>query len=203
MKAIVFLGFALALIGANTVHAQRVSSNAPMLLIASPRLADPNYHQTVVLVAPIGAGHHIGVIVNRPTPIALAALFPDHEASKKVVEPVFSGGPMGANALLAAIVADEAPGPGAARLTNGLYLTADAQVIDAVIERAPASARYFVGHILWREGELAAELAQGIWRDAPISDQVVRRNPESLWEELWVRATMLYAALGGDVPIVR
>ncbi|MFN0303965.1 MAG: YqgE/AlgH family protein [Burkholderiales bacterium] len=203
MKAIALVGLALALLGATTAHAQRVSSNSPMLLIASPRLADPNYRQVVVLVAPIGAGHHIGVIVNRPTPIALAALFPDHEASKKVVEPVFSGGPMGANALLAVIVTDEAPGPGAARLTKRLYLTANAQVIDAVIERAPASARYFVGHILWREGELAAELTQGLWRDAPISDQVVRRNPESLWEELWVRATMLYAALDGAAPAVR
>jgi putative transcriptional regulator len=198
MKAITLLGFLFALIGTSAVHAQRVSSNAPMLLVASPRLSDPHYHQTVVLVAPIGAGHHIGVIVNRPTTVPLGALFPDHEASKKVVEPVFNGGPMGVDALLATIIADDVPGPGAARLADGLFLTADARVIDAVIERAPGSARYFIGHVWWREGELAAELAQGLWRDAPITGQVVRKNPASLWEELWMRATMLYAAL--DTP---
>ena len=203
MKTIAVLAVALSLLGTHVSHAQRMSSDAPMLLIASPQLADPNYQRTVVLVAPIGAGHHLGVIVNRPTPLALAALFPDHEASKKVVEPVFSGGPMGANALLAAIVADEAPGPGAARLAKGLFLTADARIIDAVIERAPASARYFIGHVLWREGELAAELAQGAWRDEPISEQVVQKNPASLWEELWVRATTLYAALGTSASVTR
>lgn len=174
--------------------AERVDVDRPMLIVSSPRLVDPRYHQTVVLVIPIGEGKHAGVIVNRPTPTALAAMFPDHPPSKEVKSPVFEGGPFGANVLLAAINASEAPGPAAAQIGKDLYLTGDAKLIDDVIERSPNSARYFVGHIQWVDGELAAELGQGMWKVAPTSEaNLFGRDPKRMWEELWHRLQMLTA----------
>jgi putative transcriptional regulator len=196
MRPVGLLLAAVILGTATTAVAQRPDLEQPMLLVSSPRLVDPRYHQTVVLVVPIGEGKHAGVIVNRPTPVGLAAIFPDHPPSKEVKSPVFEGGPFGSNVLIAAISAAQNPGRAAAEVVKNIYLTGDSKLIDEVIERAPQSARYFVGHIQWVEGELAAELGQGMWRIAPAGEvDLFGRDPKKLWDELWLRVQMLFAAL--------
>src|SRR3954469_23720089 len=74
------------------------SSNAsdlgrPMMLIAAPQLSHAVYGGSILMAAPIGDGRHIGFIVNRPTHIKLSQLFPEHTPSRKVVDPVYFGGP--------------------------------------------------------------------------------------------------------------
>src|SRR5436189_122955 len=50
---------------------------------------------------------------------------------------------------------------------------------------APNDARYFVGYVGWRPGELKGEIDRGLWSplDADI-DRVFRKDTEGLWEEL-------------------
>ena len=55
----------------------------------------------MLLVAPAPTGGHVGVILNRPTRRTLSSLFPEHEPSKKVVDPVYYGGPFSRGALVA------------------------------------------------------------------------------------------------------
>jgi putative transcriptional regulator len=156
-----------------------------ILLVAHPAFRDLEYRQTVLLAAPAPNGGHVGVIINRPTRRSLGSLFPEHEPSKKVVEPVYYGGPFSRGALVALVRSDHAPGPGTVLLMKNLYLAFRANTIDQVIETTPNEARYFVGYVGWRPGELKGELDRGLWSvlDASV-DTVFRKDTEGLWEEL-------------------
>lgn len=156
-----------------------------LLLVAHPAFRDLEYRQTVLLAAPAPNGGHVGVIINRPTRRSLGSLFPEHEPSKKVLEPVYYGGPFSRGALVALVKADSTPGAGTVPLMKNLYLAFRANTIDHVIETKPNEARYFVGYVGWRPGELKGEIDRGIWSvlDADI-DIVFRKDTEGLWEEL-------------------
>src|SRR2546423_13382387 len=65
-----------------------------MILVAHPAFRDVEYRQTVLIAAPAPNGGHVGVILNRPTKRSLGSLFPEHEPSKKVLDPVYYGGPV-------------------------------------------------------------------------------------------------------------
>src|SRR2546430_4550596 len=64
-----------------------------VLLVATDRLAGSPYEETVLIVAPVVEGGHLGFIVNRPTKVKLQELFPEHAPSRKVLSPTYVGGP--------------------------------------------------------------------------------------------------------------
>jgi putative transcriptional regulator len=156
-----------------------------ILLVAHPAFRDLEYRQTVLIAAPAPNGGHVGVILNRPTRRSLGSLFPEHEPSKKVVEPVYYGGPFSRGALVALVRAEAAPGAGSVLLMKNLYLAFRANTIDHVIETTPNEARYFVGYVGWRPGELKSEIDRGLWSvmNAEV-DTIFRKDTEGLWEEL-------------------
>jgi putative transcriptional regulator len=53
-----------------------MESLAGQLLIASPGLLDPNFHRTVVLVTEHGDDGSAGLVLNRPSPAAVAEVVP-------------------------------------------------------------------------------------------------------------------------------
>ena len=156
-----------------------------MLLVAHPMFRDLDYRQTVLIAAPVPSGGHVGVILNRPTRRSLGSLFPEHAPSKKVVDPVYYGGPFSRGALVALVKADDNPGAGSVPIMKQLYMAFRANTIDQIIEATPNEARYYVGYVGWRPGELRAEIDKGLWSviDADL-EVVFRKDTEGLWEEL-------------------
>ena len=167
-----------------------------ILLVAHPAFRDLEYRQTVLIAAPAPNGGHVGVILNRPTRRSLGSLFPDHEPSKKVVDPVYYGGPFSRGALVALVRAESAPGGGSVLLMKNLYLAFRANTIDHVIETTPNEARYFVGYVGWRPGELKSEIDRGLWSvlNADV-DTMFRKDTEGLWEELLQSSRRIRAEL--------
>src|SRR5687768_4389904 len=156
-----------------------------LILIAHPAFRDAEYRQTVLLAAPAPNGGHVGVILNRPTKRSLGSLFPEHEPSKKVQDPVYYGGPFSRGALVALVRADQAPGSGSVLLMKNLYLAFRANTIDSVIESTPNEARYFVGYVHWRPGELKTEIDRGLWSVTGAEvDTMFRKDTEGMWDEL-------------------
>jgi putative transcriptional regulator len=177
-----------------------------LILIAHPAFRDLEYRQTVLVAAPAPNGGHVGVILNRPTRRSLGSLFPEHEPSKKVVDPVYYGGPFSRGALVALVRTDNTPGSGSVLLMKNLYLAFRANTIDHVIEATPNEARYFVGYVGWRPGELRGEIDRGLWSVANADLEVIfRKDTEGLWEELLQQSKRIRAwpelPLGPDVDI--
>jgi len=199
MKALrVLLAFAMLALSAG---AAAQSQGEAVLLIAHPAFRDMEYRQTVLIAAPVASGGHVGVILNRPTRRSLGSLFPEHEPSKKVVDPVHYGGPFSRGALVALVKAQSAPGPGTVLLMKNLYLAFRANTIDHVIETTPNEARYFVGYVGWRPGELRSEIDRGLWSvlDAHV-DTIFRKDTEGLWEELLQSTKRIRATAPAPLP---
>jgi len=163
----------------------QVQEDQAVFLVAHPMFRDLDYRQTVLIAAPAPNGGHVGVILNRPTRRTLGSLFPEHEPSKKVVDPVYYGGPFSRGALVALVKTDAVPGSGSVLIMKKLYMAFRANTIDQVIEATPNEARYYVGYVGWRPGELRREIDKGLWSviDADL-DVVFRKDTEGLWEEL-------------------
>src|SRR5688572_21513860 len=192
---------AVALIGLLVASAMAVAQgqDEAIVLVAHPAFRDIEYRQTVLVAAPVPSGGHVGVILNRPTRRSLGSLFPEHEPSKKEVDPVYYGGPFSRGALVALVRADEAPGAGSVMLMKNLYLAFRANTIDQVIEATPNEARYFVGYVGWRPGELKGEIDRGLWsvQGAEI-DTIFRKDTDGLWEELQQQAKRIRADSGAS-----
>jgi len=189
-------GLFVAVFSLAIAHDVAAESETAVLLVANPGFLDLDYRQTVLIAGPAPNGGHVGVILNRPTRRALATLFPEHEPSKKVVDPVYYGGPFARNALVALVRSKTSPGEGSVQLLDDLYLAFRATTIDHVIETRPNSARYYVGYVGWRPGELRDEIDRGLW--SVLSADVgtaFRKNTDSLWEDLLRQSHRLRASL--------
>jgi putative transcriptional regulator len=156
-----------------------------IILIAKRQLQDKLYGSTILIARPIGADRHVGFIVNKPTQMTLGKLFPTHEPSRRVTDPVFLGGPVSPEVIFALVQGNQSPGGRSIKILDDLYLAIDSDVVDRVIEKQPAQARFFAGMVLWRPGELAEEVKKGLWfvNDAK-ADVVLRKSTESMYEEL-------------------
>lgn len=178
---------ALSLAGASPSGAAReaeVDSGA-VLLAAHPEFHDPLWLQTVLLAAPLPHGGHVGLILNRPTAATLGKLFPEHPASQKNADAVYFGGPVSSETLVALVSAERSPGQDSLAIASGLFLALNGETIDRIIEQHPGAARYYVGVVLWRPGELQAELAKGLWSVHELAgEHMLRRSTEGLWRDL-------------------
>mgnify|MGYP001592357383 CR=1 FL=1 len=170
---------------APAAHAQASNEPTTVILVAAPNLVEPTYRQSVLLVTSVEGDRFIGIMINRPTRRSLSSLFPEHGPSKAVVEPVFFGGPMSRSAIFAVAKSPQGAGAGSIPLMKNLYLAITVNVVDKVIEETPNDARYYVGNVLWRPGELQDEIRRGVWTvHNPTPDIVFSKDPSHLWEEL-------------------
>lgn len=63
------------------------------LLVAMPKLNDPNFRQTVILLCEYSHDGALGVVLNRPTELAVTTLIDGFEAVSGE-DKVYSGGPV-------------------------------------------------------------------------------------------------------------
>jgi len=199
-------GVVIAAVSIPAAVAQTAADDEAILLVANPRLREPAYVHSVVLVAPIDNNRHVGVIVNRPTRRSLSSLFPEHQPSKQVTDPVYFGGPMSPRALFALVRSETDPGGGSMPFLKNVFLARTMDTIDRIIEKTPNEARYFVGNVIWRPGELRAELDRGLWHAMnPHAETIFRKQTDGLWEELLraARAVTAHAGHAGPALVLR
>ena len=163
-----------------------------LFLIARPGMPDANFRETVVLVAQNANAQAIGVIVNRPTARSLASILPG-ERFRQFADPVYFGGPVGAEGFVALFRAEKNPGEAVPMLPD-LYLALSPATLDELIANPPASIRFYTGYAGWGPRQLQAEIGRGDWYvlDAD-ADTAFRRDSGNLWQELVRRARSVRA----------
>jgi putative transcriptional regulator len=183
------LAFALAVTAFSWPASALGADSAAVVLVATPQLQDPIYGETILIAKPVNGGRHLGFILNRPTKVSLADIFPGHEPSSKIREPIFVGGPFDLDTIFALVAGHASPGDDSIELAPDLYLAVAEKTINRLIETASDHARFFAGAVVWRAGELDEELKRGAWYVLDVEPELMlRKETKGLWQELVQRA---------------
>jgi putative transcriptional regulator len=152
------------------------------LLIAAPSLLDPNFAQTVVLIAAHGDEGALGLILNREMSMRLPQVWEQISQSPCLRdESVRHGGPVSGSLMtvhdqrsLANLV-----------VTDELYVATELNAMEVLAASDEGQAVFFVGHSGWGPGQLESELADGSWVMLPARPEHVfeERDTLTFWKE--------------------
>jgi len=156
-----------------------------ILIVAHAELPDSNFKDAVVLVMNNIASAPAGLIINRPTRVAVASLFPDVERLAQVDDKVYFGGPVQTETVSFLFRADTPPEE-AIQVLDGVYLSTNAELLRKLLDREKPmeGLRIFIGYSGWGPGQLQAEIARGDWTLAPAdTGAIFSRKSEHPWPE--------------------
>lgn len=177
----------------------------PGLLLAAPRLGDPHFEGTVVLLGAHEEGGSIGWTVNGK-PVTDAAseivratgLVTADQALPAVLDrPALCGGPVSPESvwILYRRTSGEELLPGSLTVGDEIAITSTMEALKAVIAgRGPSEVRVLVGYAGWGPGQLERELAKGAWLPAEADAALLFADATST---LWQRA---YQQTIGTIP---
>jgi putative transcriptional regulator len=141
---------------------------AGMLLVATPVLLDPNFSETVVLLLDVDEDGVLGVVLNRPSPVAVAEVLGQWGAAVDEPNVLFQGGPVGTDAALAlALLRDPADVPVGFRAVRGTLGLLDLDTPTELLTGSLAGLRIFAGYAGWGPGQLEDEVEDGSWYVVP------------------------------------
>ena len=166
------------------------------VLVASPKLVDPNFHRTVILLIEHNEEAAAGVVLNRPTEAMIA------EVSEQVLElavdwekPIYLGGPVPGPL----IALHDLEGLADRQIIEGLYSAIDPDKIRELIQRRAEPSLFIANYAGWGAGQLEMELIQESWLYTPaaLEPNLLEGDP-ALWETLLKRinAAQLAEILG-------
>ena len=167
-----------------------------MFLIASRRLVDPNFSESVVLLLEYDAKGALGLIVNRPTELQLTDLLPDVGELKDRKDIVYVGGPVSKERIVLLMRTDQHPA-GSGRVFADTYASSSMETLKSAVALSQKGGDFhaYVGISGWGPGQLDGEVSRGDWHITPAEEAIVfDRPPEKIWPELieknsgqWVR----------------
>ena len=166
------------------------------LLVANPRLADSNFERTVVMLVAYGEEGALGLILNRPSDMAVSSPLPQwaHIAAEPAV--MFLGGPVAHQAVICLARAvpsrggkpPAGDGGGGWKELDGDLGTLDLDSDPGAVSGQLSVIRLFAGYAGWAAGQLEGEMEVGAWwvLDAEPDDPFTAA-PGSLWKRVLLR----------------
>ena len=147
------------------------------LLVATPSLLDPNFVRTVVLVAEHGESGAMGVVLNRPSETSVGEAVPELASLAGDEEPLFVGGPVSTDAVLA-LAEVEDPDDASELVLGDVGFVQDPEV-------AVRRGRVYIGYAGWSAGQIELELGEQSWIVVPAeADDVFSDAPDELWSRV-------------------
>ncbi len=190
-RCVFLLGFVGALF---SVPAQAQQEFAPssvekgVFLVASPRMDDPNFRQTVLFIIEHGRGGTVGLILNRPTDVLVSEVLPDLPLLKGMSHRIYTGGPV-ERRLMVLLFRLQGPYPDARLILNGIYVGTPRVLERIITQPKPTEAfRTFAGFAGWAPGQLELEMREGAWGVLPKNAfDPFDNDPSTLWQDSLTR----------------
>jgi putative transcriptional regulator len=158
-----------------------MESTQGKLLLASPRLADPNFARSVVLMIQHNDQGALGLILNRPLHITVRQACEQSLGETCEVEGMLhEGGPC--EGPLMVLHGNEMDKD--ADVLPGVFFTTEKSKIESLLKQQISAARYFVGYAGWSPGQLEAEMEMNSWMVADAQPANVFDEQASLWLKL-------------------
>src|SRR5690349_13109901 len=164
------------------------------LLVASSKLQDPNFAQSVVLIIQDDDGGTMGLVLNRPMETTVKeACEQVLEAQCAVESPLHQGGPC--ESLLT--VLHNRQRVGEVEVFDGVFFTAEKEKIlelmtgeNDFLDDEAAQVKFFAGYSGWGAGQLDAEIGAGAWLLAKADVKHIFDGDENLWTKLMTELTL-------------
>ncbi len=181
------------------------------ILIATPSVTDPTFHQSVILLAEHSTKGALGFIINKPASEKMGEIVTPSGARIPAMVRTWNGGPLESDT---GIILHTQPELGSTdQLAEGLYICSS---IDSLVHLMRADEeqyvvagstdpdfaasnplrtvfrsrrlyqyRFVMGCSAWGPRQLEREMRQGLWLEIPYDDGLLFNTP---WEELWSKA---------------
>jgi putative transcriptional regulator len=154
-----------------------------ILLVAQGAVSDPNFGGSIVVVMNNIGPAPVGIIINRPMPLAVSRFFPKLKHLAQARDKVYFGGPVEFGDVWFLFRAKTAPAT-AIKVCDGVYVSWDGKLLLKLLHREKplAGLRLFIGHAGWAPGQLQAEIAGGAWVPKRVdANSIFNPQPELPW----------------------
>jgi putative transcriptional regulator len=168
---------------------------APCLLLAAPRLGDPNFDHTVVLLARHDEKGALGWIVNGEALGRVGELLRSSnlvDAGSKLPDggpfarDARRGGPVQAHTGWLLYRREAVALAGEIDVGPSLGVTGNLDALAAVVRAGTRDFRLLLGYAGWSPSQLEDEIAEGAWLPADVDvDLVFDGDPASLWKHAY------------------
>jgi putative transcriptional regulator len=147
-------------------------------LVASPWLADPNFHGGVIYLCEHSSEGALGLMINQPLGIHLGEILEQLDMHGGELDlPVFSGGPVQPERGFVL----HSPGrhwQNTATVTDDVLLTTSRDILEGIgRNEGPEEFLVALGYSGWGEGQLEEELGSNAWLTCPASTDILFRTP--------------------------
>jgi putative transcriptional regulator len=157
------------------------------LLIASPRMADPNFRRSVILMLQHDENSALGVVLNRPLELTVKQACEQLETPCSVEGVLHQGGPCEGPLLVVHTWQEE----GDNEILPGLFFTTQREKVERLLEMEEDLAmKFLVGYSGWGPGQLEEELEEGAWLIANPDPETIFGENDEVWTKLKNLITM-------------
>jgi putative transcriptional regulator len=156
------------------------------LLVASRKLADPNFAETVILLVHCDTEGVLGLMLNRRTELPISRVFAPLKAAKDLSDPVYWGGPV-ETATVFALLGSTDKLERAEHVFGGVYWISTKTALEKAISSRPDPGVFhvYLGYAGWTTDQLRNEVQLGGWFIFQADNQTVfNANPDSLWRQM-------------------
>jgi putative transcriptional regulator len=151
------------------------------LLIASPKLFDPNFFRSVVLLVQHTEAGALGLVLNHPLEMTINDAW--GQVSEMPCEAsgfLHQGGPCEGPLM---VLHTDGSIPEMPVLPQ-VFFTTDRDDIQQLVTQNHSKMKFFVGYAGWSPGQLESELEEGGWLMTPAANKHIFGDGEELWPAL-------------------
>lgn len=167
-------------------HGNQPKPQAGMLLVASPKLREAYFRDSVVLILEHDASMgFIGLTLNKETKLTLSDLI-DKDFSGAVI-PIFRGGPVDEDRLfMLHTLGRELDSH--LQCVPGLWVGGELEKLAEYLEvnnRSEGMIRFFLGYSGWEKDQLEEEIEQGYWGVLPAfpAQELISGTGKKFWRK--------------------
>lgn len=159
-------------------------SLAGRLLVASPRLEDPNFVRTVVYMGMHDENGAFGLVLNRPLEVDVSEHMSGWEHVVSAPARLFQGGPVDTTSVVGLARPLDGRMDGWTEMAGGAGLI-DLRLDASEASRGVADLRMFLGYSGWTAGQLEQEIKEEAWFVIDMHhDDLFTAEPERLWQRV-------------------
>lgn len=169
-----------------------MSSLQGQFLVASTKLRDPNFDNTIVFIVEHNDEGALGLIMNRPMTTTIDEVWEQVSQSPCLRgDSLNQGGPC--EGMLMVLHGDASVED--TEVIPGVYFSTEKDSVETIVagvgnDEHPA--RFFIGYAGWTAGQLEGEMEAGAWHATPAEAPEVFESDPSFWNRVrrhvWLQA---------------